>query len=165
MKRQIYSSHLLRGLSTSCGCKRAELCRKLHKKHGETNSREYETWIRMKQRCENKNNKVYKSYGGRGIKICKRWSSRFENFLHDMGKRPSDNHSIDRINNNGDYKPSNCRWATRKVQLRNKRNNKIIEINGEKMPLVTAVEIYGGDYHSIKWKLNNGRTVKEAFSL
>lgn len=92
--------------------------------------REYEIWKAMRQRCLNKKNKAYKNYGGRGIKISKEWNS-FETFLKDMGRKP-DKKSLDRINNESNYSKENCRWATRKLQSRNKRNNRILELNGEK---------------------------------
>jgi hypothetical protein len=79
-----------------------------------------ETWKGMRQRCGNKNNTSYKNYGGRGISICKRWES-YENFIKDMGPKPSPRHSIDRINVNGNYEPSNCRWATPSQQTKNRR--------------------------------------------
>src|SRR5262249_28856887 len=88
----------------------------------------------IKQRCQNPNNPDYSDYGGRGIAVCARWQS-FENFLSDMGPRPSSNHSIDRKNTNGNYEPDNCRWATLHVQSRNKRNNVWIEHNGKRMVL------------------------------
>lgn len=91
---------------------------------------EYEIWQAMKKRCSYKKSKHYKNYGGRGIRVCKRWLNSFENFYADMGSRPSSKYSIDRINNDGDYKPSNCRWATRKEQCNNTRQNHIITYNG-----------------------------------
>lgn len=89
--------------------------------HGLTKSVEYRTWRSMKERCYNPNNKKYKDYGGRGIKVCDRWLNNFENFHADMGPRPSKEYSLDRIDNNGDYMPTNCKWATIIEQRRNQR--------------------------------------------
>lgn len=87
----------------------------------------YNSWNNILQRCENKNNKAYKNYGGRGIKVCKRWH-KFKNFLADMGLKPSPEHTLERIDNNGNYEPKNCKWATQKEQNRNMRRT--IKING-----------------------------------
>lgn len=91
--------------------------------HGKSETREYRVWADMMQRCSNPKNARYADYGGRGIKVCKRWKEgfAFANFLKDMGPRPSTQHSIDRINNDGNYEPSNCQWATRSQQQNNKR--------------------------------------------
>lgn len=91
--------------------------------HGLTYSAEYNIWHGMKQRCNNPNSGKFNDYGGRGIKVCKRWLNSFENFYKDMGKRPSKYHSIDRINNDGNYTPANCRWATKKQQQNNRRKS------------------------------------------
>ena len=93
-------------------------------------------WKSMKARCLNKNNTSFNIYGGRGIGVCERWASSFEFFLADMGPRPSKNHSIDRIDNNGNYEPSNCRWATLEEQAINKRNTVCVVMEGQKVPLI-----------------------------
>ena len=92
-------------------------------KHGHAfagrRSSEYRTWYAMKQRCTNPNVEHYDRYGGRGITVCERWANSFCNFLADMGLKPSRRHSIDRVNNDGNYEPGNCRWATQKEQANN----------------------------------------------
>ena len=111
------SSDLKRGRKRSCGC--------LKSKNNATNNRSshplYKTWISMKYRCYNKNEKRYTDYGGRGIKVCDRWLESFDNFYEDMGDKPTSKHSLDRIDVNGDYEPSNCRWADTFMQAQNTR--------------------------------------------
>jgi len=87
-------------------------------------STEYLAWVSMKTRCLNKKTAQYKNYGGRGIKICKQWRNSFENFLADMGRKPTPKLSLDRIDNNGNYEPTNCRWATQSQQMLNTRRSK-----------------------------------------
>lgn len=96
---------------------------------GRSYTPEWRAWKAMHDRCSNPQHAAYARYGGRGIKVCKRWGS-FDNFLADMGPRPSDAHSLDRKNNDGDYKPSNCRWATSEEQNRNTRANRHFTANG-----------------------------------
>ena len=109
------------GRVKSCGCLRRDATGKRFSKHGQSRTPEYRAWRGMKARCTNPNGHKFKDYGGRGIAICERWQHSFEGFLADMGPRPSSEHSLDRIDNNGNYEPGNCRWATRLQQMQNQR--------------------------------------------
>ena len=108
----------------SCGCVTKERVSQLNLTHGKTKTKEFKTWDSMKQRCTNPKSDSYKDYGGRGITVCERWMNSFENFLADMGAAPSKSHSIDRINVDGNYEPSNCKWSTAKEQRANQRPRK-----------------------------------------
>lgn len=103
--------------------------------HGQSRTPEYKVWIAIKERCYNPNSEKYSLYGGRGIRVCDRWRHSFQNFINDMGKRPSPKHSLDRFpnNNTGHYEKENCRWATQKEQTGNTRKNIWIECGGQKM--------------------------------
>lgn len=120
----------------SCGCLKGNL------KHGMSGTKTYASWAQMKTRCLNINASGYKYYGSRGIKVCKRWL-KFENFYADMGDKPTPSHSIERRNNNGDYEPGNCKWATISEQNNNKRNNVILTYKGASMNLSQWAEKLG----------------------
>jgi len=122
--------NLIPGHSQSCGCFKKELIKKSSITHGLSKTKEYAIWADIKKRCYNKNNSAYKFYGAKGITMCNKWKNSFIPFITDMGKRPSENHSIDRINTFGNYEPSNCRWTTKDIQSNNTRTNKKITLNG-----------------------------------
>lgn len=104
-------------------------------KHGDIGSREYVAYSAMKSRCYDSSNKRYARYGGRGIKVCDRWLESYQNFLEDMGRQPSARHTLERINLDGHYEPSNCKWATMVEQANNRSNNTRIEIEGRTQTL------------------------------
>ena len=131
-------------------------------KHNHTGTYVYRIWKGMKERCYNTKRDNYTYYGGRGIKVCDKWLNSFENFLSDMGFPPSNNHSIDRIDVNGNYCPENCRWATNKVQFRNRRNCRQIYHNGSVKCLSDWSEIYGIKVHTLMARLNRGWSMERA---
>lgn len=137
-------------------------------KHGESitgkKTAEYQTWERMKNRCHNANATHYPYYGGRGIVVCDRWRDDFSAFLADMGRRPSASHSIDRIDNDGPYSPENCRWATRSEQMRNNRNTRWVEFNGERRTVSEWSAITGLNETTIAARLDRGCTAEQALT-
>lgn len=161
-----------RGNTTRCKSCAKESRRKNRTKHGcsismkKTNKEGYQNysiWQAMKRRCYLETAKSYKDYGGRGIKVCDRWLESFDNFISDMGMRPTPKHEIDRIDTNGDYCPENCRWATKKENARNKRNTVKLTIDGVTKPLVQWAEESGTSSSNIKNRIRNlGWSEKEA---
>lgn len=119
--------HLVQRETGSCGCLRFNRTKGLDLRKAHPL---YTIWCNMRTRCRSKSSSAFKRYGGRGVKVCDRWMD-FEKFVEDMGDRPSMEHSIDRIDNNGDYEPGNCRWATSHAQTRNYSRNVVITIGGE----------------------------------
>jgi len=126
----------------------------------------YTIWQAMKRRCNNQTDKRYADYGGRGITVCEAWQDSYEQFLSDMGIRPTPQHQIDRIDNDGPYSPENCRWATRMEQGSNKRNNRIIEAFGKRMTVNQWARETGLYRKTITSRIDRyGMTPEEAVSL
>lgn len=130
--------------------------------NGLSKTREYRAWINMKTRCSDPSTPYWHLYGGRGIKICDRWLS-YENFLADMGCRPAGKYSLDRIDVNGDYEPSNCRWTDHTTQSRNKQYHHYVTLNGVQMTLAQAVEKTGLLYNTVLRRLERGWKLDDAF--
>jgi hypothetical protein len=156
-KQPVTAQSLVNGRSASCGCLKNELASKRATKHGHSKggvrSPEHSAWHSILQRCHNQKNKRFSEWGGHGIKVCDRWQgeSGFANFLADMGKRPSKRHSIDRFpDNNGDYQPGNCRWATMKEQCNNKRNNHLVTFRGKTQTMTQWSEETGISYAALR---------------
>ena len=177
-RRKVVYGHSLRkpnrgaenGPTRSCGCLARDVTRKRSLKHGHcvngTRTSLYSIWNGMIERCRNPNCKDYPRYGGRGIKTCKRWLRSFESFVADMGPRPTRLHSIDRYpDNDGDYRPSNCRWATNKQQDRNKSNTIKVTFEGRVLPLIDLCEEKGINYGNVHRRIYKfGWTLKRAIS-
>lgn len=125
-------------------------------KHGLSYSDEHAIWGGMKDRCYNPNSSSYRNYGHRGIKICPRWKDSFEMFYIDMGSRPSKKHSIDRIDPNGNYEPTNCRWATTGEQANNRRSSLRIYFEGENFSIRELSDRYGVPYDTILYRVKSG---------
>lgn len=146
-----YGQDLRREKFKSCGCLNAERILK----HGESRTKEYRTWLTMRQRCENPNNPPYEKYGAKGITVCERWKD-YENFKADMGECPTPRHTIDRIDGTKGYSPENCRWATYAEQNRNLSKNVVIEINGVKNILADWCDMYKIDRATVGARLKRG---------
>lgn len=152
------------GHTKSCGCLIRELITVRNTKHKNSIRNnitpEYISWANMMTRCSNPSVPNYEYYGGRGISVCERWKD-FSLFLEDMGLRPEGT-SLDRIDTNLDYYKENCRWATKKEQMRNTRNNKFLELDGQIKTLAEWVEIYKTRYVPVLKRLRRGWELKRA---
>lgn len=145
----------------SCGCER----RPFKITHGHSWHPQFRTWTKMIDRCHKEKSPDYYLYGMRGISVCERWRGSFELFLADMGPRPSKSHSLDRIDNDGNYEPSNVRWATPKQQRRNSRRIISVEIDGRTQCLKDwAIEL-GKKYCTVKLRIAKGMSPKDALLL
>ena len=156
-KVSVGNGNLKSGSTVSCGCQKGALNGHAHRTHGLTKTPEYKAWQSMHQRVLNRNCRNYKNYGERGIRTSDEWVS-FEQFLLDMGPKPSSLHSLDRIDNEGPYSKENCRWSTAKEQSRNRRVTVFITVEGQERPAAEWCEIYGVTYstytsrvHALGW--------------
>ncbi len=160
-------SNLRKGDTNSCGCLHAEKTSLASSTHRMSKTPTYSSWSKMKSRCYREKDIQYPNYGERGIRVCDRWlepETGFLNFLVDMGERPSKNHSIDRIDTNGNYCPENCRWATPMEQGSNKRNNHLVEIDGKIDTITNWCRHFNIQPSTVKRRIKRGWTAASAVS-
>ncbi len=151
---------LTMGNTRSCGClQKGSMIR-----HGRSKTSEYKIWTQMIQRCYNKKCKAYNNYGGRGVLVCDRWLECFENFLEDMGLKPQ-KHSIERIDNSGNYEPTNCKWATRIEQNNNMRSTVWLTLGSDTLCQKDMARKLGMSYKNLVYHTDKGRSVEEIESL
>lgn len=163
----IMGKRLTNGHTKSCGCLARDVLTKRNFKHGHSTrknqSPEYKAWCHIKDKCFNSDSFDFYLYGARGISVCSRWSV-FSHFLADMGLRPSSKHSIDRIDNDGNYEPGNCRWATSSIQANNKRTNRILSLNGKSMTMIQWANHLSICYGTLRDRIRRGWTHKRALT-
>lgn len=160
-REQTLAASVIRSNGKSCGCFKSERTSQIKRKHGLTGQAEHRIWNNMLNRCRNKKMHGWPNYGGRGIKVCERWGD-FQCFLADMGERPSDKHSIDRVDVNGDYEPGNCRWATPLEQNNNRRTNVFVTAQGKTQTLAQWARDLGCGPEAIKARIWRGLSPEEA---
>ena len=153
-----------RGSRASCGCQRRRFISESHQTHGMSGHPAFAVWNSMVQRCSNPNHPAWKNYGGRGITVCERWVCSFENFWTDMGGSYQFGLELDRKNNAEGYSPDNCRWVTRRVNCRNRRNSLLCEYAGESRPVKEVAELTRINYTTLLYRLDHGVTGEQLFS-
>lgn len=157
VEREVVRWDLNSGRSTGCGCTRKENMSAAQAAavttHGLTHTPTYQSWVDMRRRCTNPDRQDYVNYGARGISVCPEWMGSFEAFLADMGTRPN-GHTIERKDNNGPYTKDNCKWVPRAEQERNKRTNRLVEVDGRTMTVAEACEVYGLKPNTASNRLN-----------
>lgn len=158
---RVVASKLKTGHTRSCGCLLIDWIRSAKTTHGHAlktgRSLTYKSWSNMKTRCGNPKAVNFARYGGAGVTICRRWLDSFEAFLADMGERPSQRHSIERVDNAKGYEPGNCIWATISQQSVNKKISLTVIVNGTPVPLSEACHRYGVKYGTAWMRLHEGR--------
>lgn len=149
-KDRVQYGGLVTGGTKSCGCLRRELRLKPDKVVHSQRNPLYSTWMSMKTRCYNLKHPSSKHYGGRGIKVCQRWLDSYDNFAEDMGPRPTPGHQLERRENDGDYTPENCLWATAQAQAGNRRSNLVHEWKGQKVNLIQIARMENVEYAELR---------------
>jgi hypothetical protein len=157
-------SSIKAGHTKSCGCLRRDTCIKLHTTHKMVGTPTYKIWAAIRARCYSVNSSAYRYYGGRGIIMSDEWYSSFENFYSDMGDRPSDKYSIDRIDNNGPYSRENCRWATDIEQNNNTSCNYYITYRGKTQSMANWARELNIPYASFRGKIYRGAPIEKILS-
>lgn len=158
---EVMRQNLTSGRQKSCGCLHPQ------ERHGHAREPEYKIWHGILERCLNQKAAGYHNYGGRGIVVCQAWRHSYEQFVADVGKRPTPEHSIDRIDNDGNYEPENCRWATTKEQAANRRLPKrrdAIEHHGRKQSVSQWAQEYGLKVETLAMRLKRGWSFEKALT-
>lgn len=159
-ERLVVAYDLRKGVSTNCGCVRKETlpaaAKSANKVHGASKSTEYRVWVDMRRRCHSPERPDFHRYGGRGIEVCERWRDSFETFLADMGPRPK-GRTLDRRDNDGPYSPTNCYWATKWEQERNKRTNVRVVVDGVAMIATDAAQKLGVSKNVVSRRMKSGK--------
>lgn len=163
--KRINGASLRGGRTESCGCHHREISKKIHITHGRSESALYRIWEGIKSRCLNPKCEAYPKYGGRGITMWTPWVSSFEAFALYVGERPSKRHSLDRMDNDGNYEPGNVKWSTSVEQNNNRRDNKSLTIEGKTRTYAEWCRELGVNYKTFHTRVTRGRTPEEALGL
>lgn len=161
----VYSHNLRSGSQDNCNCQTFSRQSRAKRKHGVANTPLYDVWRQMIRRCHDQSCESYQDYGARGILVCDRWRESPTHFIADMGPRPSVNHCIERIDNDGNYEPSNCTWATRSMQARNTRRTNLVTIDGRTQCLSDWAREFGVPRYRVTCRISRGWPAEEALRL
>lgn len=165
-KTIVLAYRLRRGTTKSCGCLRRDMGKESLFKHGHGGERIYRIWVHMRERCEKPNVREYEHYGGRGITVCDEWKNNFEPFYEwAITHGYEESLTIDRIDTNGNYEPSNCRWSTKKAQANNRRNNRFLTYNGQCKNVTQWAEEKGINPNTLFTQLERGWSVERALEV
>lgn len=163
-ERPVTAGSLTNGSSSSCGCFQREDLSARATSHGHSRTPIYSAWRSMVKRCHDPRSGEYPRYGARGISVCEPWRESFEAFLNDMGERPFDGASIDRIDNDGNYEPGNCRWATMMEQGQNRRNSQLVTLDGVTRTISEWTRIQGIPDSTLRYRVRRGWPIEQALT-